>query len=104
MHIPALISDLAIITCLMEVIGMMVMGYLAGSALGFSEMDSIVLGGMLAMSSTMVIIKVSEELGIKGKHVECVIVCWMPEILRSFKGKYPGIDIELSSCEGRSFG
>lgn len=24
----------------------------------------------------------------------------MPEILRTFKEKYPGIDIELSSCEG----
>ncbi len=29
-----------------------------------------------------------------------VIVCWMPEILRTFKEKYPRIDIELSSCEG----
>ena len=29
-----------------------------------------------------------------------VIVCWMPEILRSFSKKYPGIEIELSSCEG----
>ena len=48
--------------------------------------------------------ELNEELGIKGKHVECVIVCWIPEILRSFKEKYPGIDIELSSCEGRSFG
>ena len=29
-----------------------------------------------------------------------VIVCWMPEILRTFKENYPGIEIELSSCEG----
>ena len=73
LHKMARIGSTAIITCLMEVIGMMVLGYLAGSALGFSEMDSVVLGGMLAMSSTMVIIKVYEELGIKGKHVECVM-------------------------------
>ena len=73
LHKMASLGATAIITCLSEVIGMMVLGYLAGSALGFSEMDSIVLGGMLAMSSTMVILKVYEELGIKGKHVDNVM-------------------------------
>ena len=73
LHKMARIGSTAIITCLMEVIGMMVMGYLAGSALGFSEMDSIVLGGMLAMSSTMVIIKVFDEMKVKAKYVECVM-------------------------------
>ena len=73
LHKMARIGSTAIITCLMEVMGMMVLGYLAGSALGFSEMDSVVLGGMLAMSSTMVIIKVYEEMGIKGKHVDNVM-------------------------------
>ena len=73
LHKMARIGSTAIITCLMEVIGMMALGYLAGSALGFSEMDSVVLGGMLAMSSTMVIIKVYDELGIKGKHVDNVM-------------------------------
>jgi len=29
-----------------------------------------------------------------------VIVCWMPQILQGFQEKYPGIDIELASCEG----
>ena len=73
LHKMARIGSTAIITCFTEVIGMMVLGYLAGSALGFSEMDSVVLGGMLAMSSTMVIIKVYEEQGIKGKYAECVM-------------------------------
>lgn len=73
LHKMASIGSTAIITCLMEVMGMMVLGYLAGSALGFSEMDSVVLGGMLAMSSTMVIIKVYEEMGVKGKHVDNVM-------------------------------
>ena len=73
LHKMARLGTTAIITCLTEVIGMMVLGYLAGSALGFSEMDSVVLGGMLAMSSTMVIIKVFEELGVKGKHVDSVM-------------------------------
>lgn len=73
LHKMASIGSTAIITCLTEVIGMMVLGYLAGSALGFSEMDSVVLGGMLAMSSTMVILKVFNELGIRGKHVDNVM-------------------------------
>lgn len=28
-----------------------------------------------------------------------VIVCWLPEILRGFKENYPGIEIELFSCD-----
>ena len=73
LHKMARIGSTAIITCLMEVIGMMVIGYLTGSALGFTDMDSVVLGGMLAMSSTMVIIKVFEELKVKGKFVDSVM-------------------------------
>lgn len=33
-----------------------------------------------------------------------VIVCWLPSILRGFNEKYPGIKIELSSCEGPAEG
>ena len=33
-----------------------------------------------------------------------VIVCWLPDILKSFTQKYPGIKIELSSCEGPAEG
>lgn len=33
-----------------------------------------------------------------------VIVCWLPSILRGFKEKYPGIKIELTSCEGPAKG
>lgn len=33
-----------------------------------------------------------------------VIVCWLPSILRGFKETYPGITIELSSCEGPAKG
>ncbi len=63
----------AILTCVIDVVGMLGIGYFVGCALGFSEMDSICLGGMLAMSSTMVIIKVFGEMGIKGKYAESVI-------------------------------
>ncbi|MBQ2305815.1 MAG: cation:proton antiporter [Firmicutes bacterium] len=73
LHKMASTGSTAIITCLAEVIGMTLLGYLAGSALGFSDMDSVVLGGMLAMSSTMVILKVYDEMGIRGKFTENVI-------------------------------
>ena len=70
LHKMARIGSTAIITCLMEVMGMMVLGYLAGSALGFSEMDSVVLGGMLAMSSTMVILStLSVSKNVSGMEV-----------------------------------
>ncbi len=73
LHKMASTGSTAIITCISEVIGMMLVGYLTGTALGFSEMDSVVLGGMLAMSSTMVIMKVYDEMGIKGQFTENVM-------------------------------
>ena len=36
--------------------------------------------------------------------INTVIVCWLPSILRGFKEKYPGIKIELTSCEGPAKG
>lgn len=36
---------------------------------------------------------------IKILSFNTVIVCWLPEILRGFKEQYPGIDIEILSCE-----
>ncbi|MBR4861164.1 MAG: LysR family transcriptional regulator [Firmicutes bacterium] len=33
-----------------------------------------------------------------------VIVCWLPDILRGFKEKYPGIDITVTTCEGPAQG
>lgn len=39
---------------------------------------------------------------IKLLSFNTVIVCWLPEILQGFKEKYPGIDIEILSCEGYS--
>ena len=33
-----------------------------------------------------------------------VIVCWLPDILRGFKEKYPGIEITVTTCEGPSQG
>ena len=68
LHKLSEVGSTAFITCIADVTGMMVVGYFTGQALGFTGMDSLVLGGMLAMSSTMVIIKVFDEKNIKDSY------------------------------------
>lgn len=57
----------ASITAIIEVIVMLVLGYLTGKMLGWQTMDSIFLGGILSISSTTIVIRAFEELGVKGK-------------------------------------
>lgn len=58
---PAIIATLTII------FGMMVLGFLVGSAFGWSKMDALFLGGMICMSSTTIIYKAFEDLGLAKK-------------------------------------
>ncbi len=55
------------ITAIVEVLFMLIMGFGVGKLLGWSTMDSIFLGGILSVSSTTIIIRAFEELGIKHK-------------------------------------
>jgi monovalent cation:H+ antiporter-2, CPA2 family len=55
----------ASITAVFEVVFMLGIGYAAGKILGWSNMDSLFLGGILSISSTTIIIRAFEELGIK---------------------------------------
>ncbi len=57
----------ASITAVVEVVCMLLIGFLAGLAMGWSTMDCIFLGGILSVSSTTIIIRAFEELGIKHK-------------------------------------
>ena len=50
-----------------ETIIMFSVGYLAGRAFGWNWMNSVFLGGMLTISSTSIIIKAFEDLGLKNK-------------------------------------
>ncbi len=63
----------ASITAIVEIIFIFLAGALCGKALGWSTMDSLFLGGMLASSSTTIIIKAFEELGIKTKHYARIV-------------------------------
>ncbi|MEJ6978979.1 cation:proton antiporter [Pedobacter sp. P351] len=58
----------ASITAIVEVIFMLFAGYAAGRIIGWSHIDSIFLGGILSISSTTIIIRAFEELGVKHKQ------------------------------------
>ncbi|WP_316782514.1 cation:proton antiporter [Pedobacter frigiditerrae] len=55
------------ITAIVKVLFIILCGYLIGIAMGWNNMDSIFLGGIISISSTMITIKAFEELGIKHK-------------------------------------
>lgn len=57
----------AIITAVTEMVLMIAAGILCGFVLGWSFYTCLFLGGMLAISSTTIIIKAFDELGLKGK-------------------------------------
>lgn len=57
----------ASITAFVEIIFITIAGYYTGKMLGWNTMDSMFLGGMLASSSTTIIIRAFDELGVKTK-------------------------------------
>ncbi|RNI32851.1 sodium:proton antiporter [Rufibacter immobilis] len=56
------------VMALIEVVVMLLLGYLTGKILGWSTMDSIFLGGILSISSTTIIIRAFDELGVKTQR------------------------------------
>jgi CPA2 family monovalent cation:H+ antiporter-2 len=58
----------AAITALVEVSAMLVIGFGIGRLMGWSVMDSIFLGGILSISSTTIILRAFDELGVKTKR------------------------------------
>lgn len=61
------IGGTASITAFTEITAMLVIGFTLGKALGWSLMDSIFLGGILSISSTTIILRAFDELGVKNK-------------------------------------
>lgn len=57
----------AVTTALIIVTGMMFVGFSIGHLLGFTNLNSLFLGGMLSMSSTTIIIKAFADLGLSHK-------------------------------------
>ena len=59
------VGKAAMITANINIVFMLFLGYTTGLLLGWSTMDSFFLGSMISMSSTTIIIKTFDELGIK---------------------------------------
>jgi monovalent cation:H+ antiporter-2, CPA2 family len=67
------VGGAASITALVEIAFITVTGYFMGRWMNWSFMDSLFLGGMLASSSTTIIIRAFDELGIKTKQYVRVV-------------------------------
>lgn len=59
------VGSTAFIATSVAVGGMIIVGYVCGGLLGWSHMNSLFLGGMLSMSSTAIIVKAFDEMGLK---------------------------------------
>jgi len=57
-----------IVAAIAIILGMMYVGSLTGQFFGWSDMDCIYLGGMLAMSSTTIIFKAFDDMGLRQKR------------------------------------
>ena len=57
----------ALIAATLEIIVMMAIGYGIGQAFGWSSMDSLFLGAIISISSTTIIMKALDELGLRGE-------------------------------------
>jgi len=67
------VGGAASITAIIKVVIVLGLGFLTGKILGWSSMDSIFLGGILSISSTTIIIRAFEELGVKGQKYASLV-------------------------------
>lgn len=68
------VGNTAAITGLFEVGLMLVTGFVTGQLLGWSKLDSLFLGGIIAISSTTIIFRAFDELGIKTQQFTRVVL------------------------------
>lgn len=67
------VGGTAVIGAITVVIGMMTLGYITGLSLGWGHMNSLFLGGMLSMSSTTIIFKAFDDMGLRNKRFAGVV-------------------------------
>jgi CPA2 family monovalent cation:H+ antiporter-2 len=67
------VGGTASITAFVEIAFITIAGYYTGKWMGWSTMDSLFLGGMLASSSTTIIIRAFDELGVKTKQYARIV-------------------------------
>lgn len=64
----------AVIGAITIMLGMMSVGYLVGMLLGWGHMNSLFLGGMLSMSSTTIIFKAFDDMGLRNQQFAGVVL------------------------------
>ena len=68
------IGGTAGVTGIFEIVCMVGLGYFTGKLLGWPAMDCIFLGGIIAISSTTIIIRAFDELGVKTRKFAGVVL------------------------------
>ena len=61
------VGSSALVTAGSKFLGVFVIGFVVGQAMGWTAMESVFLGGLLSMSSTMVVLKSYDDMGLKDK-------------------------------------
>ncbi|WP_188051223.1 cation:proton antiporter [Flavobacterium sp. GP15] len=64
----------ASITAVTQIIAMIAIGYMVGQWIGWKPMDSVFLGVILSVSSTTIILKTFEELGVKTQKFAGIVI------------------------------
>lgn len=64
----------AVVTALIIVCGMMGVGYCVGRLMGFTFINALFLGGMMSMSSTTIIIKAFNDLGLRQRKFTSMVI------------------------------
>ena len=67
------VGGTAVIGAITIVIGMMTLGYTTGLSLGWGHMNSLFLGGMLSMSSTTIIFKAFDDMGLRNQRFAGIV-------------------------------
>ncbi|WP_413997650.1 cation:proton antiporter [Flavobacterium sp. W1B] len=68
------VGGTASITAITQIAVMLVFGFMAGKWLGWKEMDCIFLGVILSISSTTIILKTFDELGVKAQKFAGIVI------------------------------
>lgn len=68
------VGGTASITAITQIITMIFVGFLVGKGMGWTTMDSLFLGSILSISSTTIILKTFDELGVKAQKFAGIVI------------------------------
>ena len=68
------VGGTASITAITQILSMVLIGFLVGQWMDWSKMDSIFLGVILSISSTTIILKTFDELGVKAQNFAGIVL------------------------------